>query len=583
MARLVLILLVLLAADAAAERRRALLIGINDYTATTLRLQHAPAPPPPRDWPNLAGATNDVAAMSELLTTLYDFAERDVVMLRDQSATRAAMLSAIEEHLVKPAARGDVVVFYYAGHGSQVRNSRSNEPDVMDESLVPADSRLGAADIRDKELGALFRRVVERGAHLTIILDNCHSGSGARGSGSRAIQPDLRDVADARTEKAPEDLGALVIAATQDFEIASEMRDDQGVIRGVFSWSWLRAMRDAAPDESAMETFLRAQARMRAESPFQDPMIIGNAQARARPLFGTRRTSRTQHTAIAVERVNQDGTVRLQGGWANGLSIGTKLRVRGNDAARLTIIALHGLSRSDASPHEPYAIRPGALLEIVAWAPPPARPLRVKIPNDAGDFDADGVMVTQRVEEADYVLTRRADGRSAWIRPRPRAGLPHSTRWTSSVTELREHLLRLRRIHHWHSLESPGSSAPYRLQILKNGTTYGLALRKAASEPPQRFYYAFSIDHAGRGVLLFPRQGSVENRFPLARDSSPQTIELRGSAFALAPPYGNDTLFLLSTDEPLPNPWLLELEGVRAGSLTLETGWSLEKIVLDGK
>jgi hypothetical protein len=45
----------------------------------------------------------------------------------------------------------------------------------------------------------------------------------------------------------------------------------------------MRAMRDAGMGEPAEETFLRAQARMRAESPFQEPVMAGNAAARGRP------------------------------------------------------------------------------------------------------------------------------------------------------------------------------------------------------------------------------------------------------------------------------------------------------------
>ncbi len=193
------VLLVAAAVDLhAAERRRALLIGINDYTASHLG-KHPIAPPAPgRDWPNLTGAVNDVRILKEMLPLLYGFAPGDIVTIIDQAATRVTILDAIKRQLVEPASKGDVLLFYYAGHGSQVRNSLSDEPDKLDESLVPADSRLGAADIRDKELRALFNQILDRGARLTVMLDNCHSGSGARGlptgARPRGVKPDLRDV-----------------------------------------------------------------------------------------------------------------------------------------------------------------------------------------------------------------------------------------------------------------------------------------------------------------------------------------------------------------------------------------------------
>src|SRR5262249_50106839 len=154
---------------------------------------------------------------------------------------------------VNTAGKDDVVLFYFAGHGSQVRNSRSDEPDFLDESLVPADSRAGAADIRDKELRLYFNRILHRGAHLTVMLDNCHSGSGARGllteAHPRGVKPDLRDVADGSRAPRPEDRGALVLAAAEDFDAAWETRDKSGVHHGAFTWAWMRALRDASPGE----------------------------------------------------------------------------------------------------------------------------------------------------------------------------------------------------------------------------------------------------------------------------------------------------------------------------------------------
>src|SRR6185369_1924676 len=136
--------------------------------------------------------------------------------------------------------------------GSQVKNSRSDEPDKLDESIVPADSRRGADDIRDKELRRIFNAILDRGAHLTVMIDACHSGSGARGlltqARPRGIRPDLRDVADGGDAgPRPENRGALVISSAHDDEIAVETRDDGGTMHGAFTWAWMRAMRDAAP------------------------------------------------------------------------------------------------------------------------------------------------------------------------------------------------------------------------------------------------------------------------------------------------------------------------------------------------
>src|SRR5262249_37374901 len=155
-----------------------------------------------------------------------------VRVLRNEEATRDRILAEIRRQLVEPASPGDVAVFFYAGHGSQVNNSQSTELDKKDETIVPADSNQGAWDIRDKELRRLFNDILDKGAALTVFFDSGHSGSIARGLAlaekARFLPPDPRDIAtvvgaetpDSRS--APEERGALVFSAAQDFELANE-------------------------------------------------------------------------------------------------------------------------------------------------------------------------------------------------------------------------------------------------------------------------------------------------------------------------------------------------------------------------
>lgn len=392
------VLLALLATTAAQAQnrvqRRALLIGINDYSASQFGQRVRVSQP--RDWADLTGAVNDVETLRQMLVLLYGFEERDIVTLTNQQATRGAIVRMLDQHLVKPSRKGDIVLFYFAGHGSQVRNTLSDEPDRMDESLVPADSRVGAPDIRDKELRPIFNAILDKGAQLSVILDNCNSGSGARGlptgARPRAISADLRDVADrAKWGPRPENRGALVLAATQDFEPAWETADEQGNRHGVFSWALIRAMRDSLPGETAGETFLRARARMRAETPFQEPVMGGSTEAVRGPLLGSRTDGRDERTIVAVEKVRDDGTVQLQGGWANGLAVGTELRVISDRdiTARLRVNAMIGVGRSEARIEPgrtlPLAVKSGAILEVVGWTAPPGRPLRVWMPRISDD------------------------------------------------------------------------------------------------------------------------------------------------------------------------------------------------------
>jgi Caspase domain len=582
--------------------RRAVLIGIDDYTASTLP---AVSPVEHRGWPDLRGAANDVRILTDMLVLRHGFERKNIVTLTNQQATRAAILRAIEEHLLRPARPGDIVFYYFAGHGAQVPNADSDEPDRRDESIVPADSRRGALDIRDKELRPLFNRILERGAHLTLLLDHCHSGSGFRGARPRgiALAPPIRDGRNYGPR--PDQRGALILASTQDLDTAWETNGDDGLMHGAFTWAWIGAMRDAVVGEAAQETFLRAQARLRVDRADQAPAMLGNAQARLQPFLGTHR--RRDRLVIAVERI-AEGEVILQGGWAHGLTVGTELSPVGNRLSRVRVTRLLGLGRSVARTNS-SAIHAGALLEIVRWAPPPERPLRVFTPRMSGIQidETDDIVPAGDASVADYLLVSRSHGNrieSAWIRPHMRdsdrsaGGLPSRTAWTSEPMQLRRDLVTLRRIHAWLSLPSPPDTpAPYRLALRDERTkqlvdaptvlgrrVYSLVLRPSQSSPGSRiprYYYVFMVDSRGNSHLLFPQTGSVENRFPIGDPASTEILLGDPSAFRITRPFGVDTYFLLSTEEPLPNPAILEWDGVRARRALTGTPWSIERITLE--
>lgn len=594
----ILAFIALLAVSATAQpSRRALLIGIDDYTASTL----PPAGPKQhRGWPDLQGAANDVRILGEMLVLRHGFQRNQIVTLANQQATREAILRAIEQHLVRPARKGDVVFFYFAGHGAQVPNAASDEADRLDESIVPADSRRGADDIRDKELRPLFNQVLDRGAHLTLLLDHCHSGGGFRGPGKRqrGIAPaapilDRRDYG-----PRPDERGALVLASTQDLDSAWETRGDDGLMHGAFTWAWIRAMRDAVAGEPAQETFLRAQARLRGETPYQSPAMLGRSEARLRPFLGTRADRRDERAVVAVESVDADGDVVLQGGWAHGLAPGSELNPIGDRRCRLRVTRLLGLGRSVARTNAtlPPNIRAGALLEVAGWAVPHDRPLRVWAP-EAGKKAAagiDGIAVVENAEDADYVLARNGAD-YAWIRRVDNRGLPPRTAWRHDPLHLRRDLVTLRRIHGWLSLTPPvDREMPYRLAIRDEQTrqlvrdtfvlgkrVYSIVLRPSQPELARRHYYVFVVDSHGNSHLVFPKSGSVENRFPIGDSPAVEIALGDASVFRVAPPYGFDTWFLLSTEEPLPNPSILEWDGVRARRELTATRWSIERITFE--
>ncbi len=98
-------------------------------------------------------------------------------------------MAAFEEHLIKQANPGDVVVFHFSGHGSQLRDpnpiqgcSEGAFNNEFNSTLVVADEgQKGLApDIMGRTLFLL--RSALNTENVTFVLDSCHSGGGTRGN-----------------------------------------------------------------------------------------------------------------------------------------------------------------------------------------------------------------------------------------------------------------------------------------------------------------------------------------------------------------------------------------------------------------
>ena len=109
----------------------ALLVGIDDY---------------PKPVTSLKGCINDVIAIEEYLESRVETEEfkLNLKTLRDEEATRQAIIDGFREHLCQ-ANSNDVALFYYSGHGSR-ENAPPEfwnfQPDKLNETLVCYDSRL---------------------------------------------------------------------------------------------------------------------------------------------------------------------------------------------------------------------------------------------------------------------------------------------------------------------------------------------------------------------------------------------------------------------------------------------------------
>ena len=254
--------------------KRALIVGINyEGTGNDLR-----------------GCLNDAYNMEAMLKG-KGFNEIRLVLEKD--ATTAGIISALD-WLVTGAASGDVIVFHYSGHGSQLPSE--HEPDGFEEIICPYDLNWRDKVITDDTLRAVFNKV-PRGANTTVILDCCHSGTALdqveslqitrgllteveQGSEGRFLRPPAEVVAELQNRQlvnwsASRDVNAsaLLIAGCQANQTSADAFID-GTFQGAATYSLLKEV--AADSEITYRTLVTNMNKfMDARGFTQNPQLDG--------------------------------------------------------------------------------------------------------------------------------------------------------------------------------------------------------------------------------------------------------------------------------------------------------------------
>lgn len=374
-----------------AQTRRAFLVGIDRYQPGK-----TPAGRCRKEWSNLEGCVNDVKIMKAILSSSkFNFKAENVHILIDKTATRKRILRGLKTYLIDDTEPGDMCLFYYAGHGSRVKNTLSNEPDKMDETLVPADWYRGVGDIRDKELKKLFNQILDKTSHLTVIFDSCHSSSATRGIPRslrhRSLPPDPCDVAQPPdNEKSPAQRGAIILSAAQDFQSAVEIVDENHLSRGLFTWALSKILKNTGGNISPGELLLKVKALMHSEGHYQEPNLEGKPSITAKPLLSGGGQPVFQPLRVAVSRVvKQRLLIELLGGLAIGIRENCILKKtnhrKSEQAVRVRVTALHGLGRCTAKVIQGNikSVKSGDLFQIEKWVVAREARLKVFLPQSA--------------------------------------------------------------------------------------------------------------------------------------------------------------------------------------------------------
>lgn len=172
MKKLILILLFVCASLSTLSKERALLVGIGTY-------------PNGSGWQKIS-SVNDVVLLKDVMPKDYI-----VTTLVDDAATHKGIIQAIEG-LIAESSPGDIVLIHFSCHGQQVvAINKTDEPDHLDEALVPYDalqkksaSYHGECHLLDDEIGELMTRLrlkVGENGLVVVTIDACFSDSMYKG------------------------------------------------------------------------------------------------------------------------------------------------------------------------------------------------------------------------------------------------------------------------------------------------------------------------------------------------------------------------------------------------------------------
>jgi metacaspase-1 len=254
--------------------KKALLVGLNHY-------------PDPEN--TLHGCINDVHQVDQLLRTHFGFTDGSAVrLLTDARATTAAIVSRLH-WLIDGASAGDVLVFHYSGHGSQVPDRHGDEvDDGLDEIICPYD--LDWDDpFTDDDLHEILKGLAP-GANLTVILDCCHSGTGlrklsgdGRSTGNRCLRPPAhlrhpgrQGLVMRRFGARAADCGAILIAGCRSNQVSADAYID-GSYHGALTYYLCRAVEDLAYTGSYLAVVDRTSHLLEEEGYQQVPQLEGPA------------------------------------------------------------------------------------------------------------------------------------------------------------------------------------------------------------------------------------------------------------------------------------------------------------------
>ena len=302
---------------------------------------------------------NDVPLIRSALNKL-GFDNDNISLLKDQEATKEGILTAINE-LANKANQGDLVVIHFSSHGQQIFDDNNDELDNLDEAVVaygaPVNERVyranngsrarydGSLHLRDETLGTAILEVrskLGKDGHVLVTMDNCHSGTGTRGTAKTrgGEAPLIPEWVEKKSSAKKDDAGGLgfydksttsrgatdnlakfvLISGASADELNYETQDDDGNNVGSLSYCVSKVLQKVPEGATYRSLFANIKSEMAIKAPRQAPQIEGDIDYE---IFGGRYIAQQKY--FALKQVN--GEIRIDAGKLNGIAIGSTVSV----------------------------------------------------------------------------------------------------------------------------------------------------------------------------------------------------------------------------------------------------------------
>jgi uncharacterized caspase-like protein len=255
-------------------RKLALLVGISNYQRKGAS----------DGWGHL-NTELDLELLQKVLIEKFKFEPADIIVLRDEKATRDGILSGLRD-LAARTGKGDVVFFHYSGHGASIPDDNGDEIDGMDESLIPFDYKSKtdySKNIRDDEIGKFLDELKKKEpANVTVSFDSCYSGTATRGGdsgrggGEDVVKPENESPSGLLDKNASYPQSYVFLAAANPRQTAKEVDYDSKQRIGVYTLALVKALNEATPRTTYRDLFERINDIVTSARGDQNPQLEGS-------------------------------------------------------------------------------------------------------------------------------------------------------------------------------------------------------------------------------------------------------------------------------------------------------------------